>query len=50
MEFVMSYFIYVYVETPEGKSLTVVTDKQKGPSLMSVVGMTVRCMCLLVDT
>ena len=47
---IMSYLNYVDVETPEGKSLTVVTDKQEGPSLMSVVGMTVRCMCLLVDT
>ena len=40
----MSYFNYVDVETPEGKSLTSMTDKHDdhrnndGPSSMSVVG------------
>ena len=35
---IMSYFNYVYVETPEGKSLTVMTDKHDGPSSRSIVG------------
>ena len=41
---VISYFNYVYLETPKGKSVTFMKDKQDGPhdndgpSSMSVVG------------
>ena len=35
---IMSYIKFVDVEIPEGKSMTSMTSKKDGPSLMSVVG------------